>query len=90
MKTVVKINPEEEYENAKAILETSGVELLDTPSLHALDSSLENLITVARVLIEREERRRGKKKNKTPKENKAKKGRKKGDKRKEVKKLPSE
>ena len=51
MKTVVKINPEEEYEKAKLILETSGVELLDTPSLHSLDSSLENLITVARVLI---------------------------------------
>ena len=90
MKTVVKINPEEEYENAKAILETSGIELLDTPSLHSLDASLEKLITVARVLMEREEKRRGKKKDKTPKENKPKKGRKKGSNRKEVKKLPSE
>ena len=58
--------------------------------MHSLDSSLENLITVARVLIEREERRRGKKKDKVPKENKPMKGRKKGSKRKEVKKLPSE
>ena len=90
MKTVVKINPEEEYENAKAILETSGVELLDTHSLHSLDASLENLITVARVLMEREAKRRGKKKDKTPKENKPKKGTKKGTERKEVKKLPSE
>ena len=90
MKTVVKINPEEEYEKAKEILETSGVELLDTPSLHSLNSSLENLITVARVLMEREEKRRGKKKDEVPKENKPKKGRKKGDKRKEIKKLPSE
>jgi len=90
MKTIAKINPEQEYENAKAILETSGIELLDTPSLHSLDSSLEKLITVARVLIEREQKRRGKKKDKTPKDNKPKKGRKKGDKRKEVKKLPSE
>ena len=89
MKTVVKINPEEEYEKAKEILETSGVELLDTPSLHSLNSSLENLITVARVLMEREEKRRGKKKDEVPKENKPKKGRKKGDKRKEIKKLPS-
>lgn len=90
MKTIVKINPEEEYEKAKNVLETSGVELLDTSSLHLLDSSLEKLITVARVLIEREEKRRGKKKEKCPKENRPKKGRKKGDKRKEVKKLPSE
>lgn len=81
MKTVVKIDPELEYQNAKNILADTGERLLDTNSLHELDSSLENLITVARVLMEREDKRRGKKKGKVPKENKPK-GRKKGDKRK--------
>jgi transposase len=90
MKTIVKIDPEKEYQNAKNILASTGQDLLDTNSLKGLDSSIENLITVARVLIEREEKRRGKKKNKIPKENKPKKGRKKGQERKEVKKLPSE
>ena len=89
MKTVVKINPEDEYQKAKVILETSGKVLLDTPSLHALDSTIENLFTVARVLMEREDKRRGKKKI-IPKENKSKKGRKEGEQRKETKKLPSE
>ena len=56
--------------------------------MSSLDSSLENLITVARVLIEREELRRGKKK-KVPKKN-SNKGRKKGDERRKSKKLLSE
>ncbi len=87
MKTVAKINPELEYQNAKNILADVGEKLLDSKSLHGLDSSLESLITVARVLMEREDKRRGKKN--PPKENKAKKGRKKGQERKELKKLPS-
>ena len=88
MKTVVKIDPELEYQNAKSILAEVGQELLDSKSLYQLDSSIENLITVARVLMEREDKRRGKKK--VPKENKIKKGRKKGQERKEIKKLPSQ
>ena len=83
MKTVVKIDPELEYQNAKNVLAEVGQELLDSKSLHQLDASLENLITVARVLMEREDKRRGKKK--VPRENKIKKGRKKGQERKEIK-----
>ena len=88
MKTVVKIDQEQEYQNAKDILADAGEKLLDTKSLYGLDSSLENLITVTRVLMEREDKRRGKKN--PPKENKPKKGRKKGEERKELKKLPSQ
>ena len=88
MKTIVKIDPEFEYQKAKDILANAGEKLLDTSSLHGLDSSIENLITVTRVLMEREDKGRGK--NKTPKENKPKKGRKKGEQRRELKKLPSE
>lgn len=86
MKTVAKINPEEEYENAKKLLESATWD--DSTKATELDSSLENLITAARVLMEREERRRGQNppKNTDPK----KKGRKKGDDRADTKKLPSE
>lgn len=80
MKTVAKIDPEKEYENA-------GRYFFNDQSLGSLSSSVENLITATRVLIEREERRRGKKI--PPKESRPK-GRKKGEERIEVKKLPSE
>lgn len=89
MKTVIKIDPEQEYQIAKDILTDAGKKFLDTQSLHNLDSALEKLITVARILIEREDKRRGKKK-KVPKENSLKKERKAGEERKELKKLPSE
>lgn len=87
MKTVARINPEKEFENAKNILELAATQRLDTNHLNSLDSSINNIMTAARVLMEREERRRGKKT--VPKES-APKGRKKGDQRKEVHKLPSE
>jgi transposase len=87
MKTIAKINPEKEYQNAKNIIEAAGKYFFNDETLGSLNSSLENLITATRVLIEREEKRRGIKK--TPKESRPK-GRKGGDERKEVKKLPSE
>lgn len=74
MKTVAKINPEQEYENAKKLIEQAT--WTDPSKASELDSSVDNLITAARVLMEREERRRGVKK--VPKKNKAK-GRKKGE-----------
>jgi transposase len=86
MKTVAKINPEEEYENAKKIIELAGDQMLDAGSLGSLEGSVDNLITTARILIEREERRRGQRK--PPKDLKPK-GRKKGEKRSEANKLPS-
>lgn len=87
MKTITKIDPEKEYENAKKMIELATQGALDVDNAGSLDSSVDNLITVARVLIEREERRRGPKKY--PKENKSK-GRNKGESRGETKKLPSE
>lgn len=87
MKTITKIDPEKEYENAKKMIELATQKTLDVDNASSLDSSVDNLITVARVLIEREERRRGPKKY--PKENKPK-GRNKGEARAETKKLPSE
>lgn len=87
MKTVFKINPEEEYENAKKIIEQAGQKRLNPESTISLDSSVDNLITATRILMEREERRRGQKK--VPKINKPK-GRKKGDSRQDSRKLPSE
>ena len=87
MKTIAKINPEKEYENAKNIIDNAGKYFFDEQSLGILNTSVDNLIITARVLIEREERRRGKKK--APKES-IPKGRKKGDERRETKKIPSE
>ena len=87
MKTIAKIDPEKEYENAKSIIDNAGKYFFDEQSLSSLDSSLESLITATRVLIEREELRRGKKK--VPKKM-IPKGRKKGEERKKVNKLPSE
>ncbi len=71
MKTVVKIDPELEYENAKKIIDLVSKQMLDSDQISSLDSSVANLATVARVLLEREARRRGppkpNPKNKTPK-----------------------
>ena len=74
MKTVAKINPEKEYENAKKLIELARFQALDTFNANSLDNAVDNLITTARVLIEREESRRGK--TKPPKESRPK-GRKK-------------
>jgi transposase len=87
MKTVEKIDPEKEYENAKKILDEVGEYFFNEQSLHHLDSNLTNLITVVRVFIEREQLRKGK--PSPPKTNKSK-GRNEGETRAEVKKLPSE
>ena len=87
MKTIAKINPEKEYEIAKMLIETSTNKVFDPEKADSLGNSIENLITVTRILIEREERRRGK--SKPPKKDSIK-GRKKGQDRQESKKLPSE
>lgn len=88
MKTISKINPEEEYQKAKAIIELAMKDQrLSTDNANTLDSSVDNLITAARVLMEREERRRGY--PRPPKETK-KKGGKAGSERGEVNKLPSQ
>jgi hypothetical protein len=86
MKTVSKINPEEEYELAKKLIELAGQKALDKDNLTALDSSVDNLITAARILMDREERRRGQPK---PAPSNVPKGRQNGESREEGKKLPS-
>lgn len=60
MKTVSKINPEQEYEKAKELIEVASRQALNSNQFSSLDSSVNNLITATRILIEREERRRGK------------------------------
>lgn len=87
MKTVAKIEPEKEYENAKKILDEAGKYFFNEQSLNSLVCSVDNIMTAARVLMEREQRRQGAKK--PPKEAKNK-GRKEGDLRRETAKLPSE
>jgi transposase len=86
MKTISQINPEQEYELAKKIIELAGQKALDKDNLTALDSSVDNLITAARILMEREERRRGQPK---PPPFTGKKGRQTGESREDTKKLPS-
>ena len=87
MKTVAKIDPEKEYENAKRIIELAAQQQLENEQVGTLGASVDNLITATRVLLERENRRRGmpssKPKSETPK------GRKKGETREEAKKLTS-
>lgn len=87
MKTVAKIEPEKEYKNVQKILEETGKFFFNDQSLSSLSASVDNIMTAARVLMEREQRRRGTKK--PPKEAKDK-GRKEGEQRKEATKLPSE
>ncbi|NOT77778.1 MAG: hypothetical protein HOP07_02100 [Bacteriovoracaceae bacterium] len=53
MKTVVKIDPELEYEKAKKIIDLVSKQILDPDQVSSLDSSVSNLATVARVLLER-------------------------------------
>ena len=92
MKTVAKINPEIEYQNAKKIIELTTKGVLDCTKASSLDSSLEKIITATRVLMEREDRRRGLSKVRqscTPKNNKPDKNQRKKD-REDAKKLPSE
>ncbi|MBF0207751.1 MAG: IS66 family transposase [Oligoflexia bacterium] len=88
MKTVIKINPEQEYEKARKIIEEANIIKFSQNSVTSLSASVDNLMTVARVLMEREERRRGARK--PPKENPKSKGRKKGERRDDTIKLPSD
>ena len=87
MKTVSKIDPEKEYQTAKSLIEIASQKVLDLEQAGNLDSSVDNLITAARILIEREERRRGLPRPKP--EGRLPKGRKKGEVRDDAKKLPS-
>ncbi len=87
MKTVVKIDPEKEYQIAKKFIELAGEKALGSEELGPLGSSVDNLMTVARVLIEREEQRRGRPK---PPPSNPPKGRQKGEGREDFKKLPSQ
>jgi transposase len=87
MKTVSKINPEKEYEQAKKLIELASQKMLQKDDLSNLDSSVDNLMTAARVLMEREERRRGAPK---PPPSNTPKGRKAGDSRADSNKLPSQ
>lgn len=86
MKKVVKIDPEKEYETAKKLIELSAEKILETNDLGALGTSVDNLMTVARVLMEREARRHGHPKTPSTSTNK---GRNKGDPRDDFNKLPS-
>jgi len=88
MKTVHKIDPEKEYAAAKALIELASQQALDKDKASTLDKSVDNLITAARILMECEEKRRGKPKD-PPTENSPK-GRQKGEQRIESSKLPSQ
>ena len=87
MKTVSKIDPEKEYQTAKSLIEIASQKALDSNQAGNLDSSVDNLITAARILLEREQRRRGLPKTKA--EGALPKGRKKGEPRGDASKLPS-
>lgn len=90
MRKVAKIDPEREYQKAKELIERASQASLDKKELGQLDTSVDNLATAARILIEREERRRGSRK--PPKGDSGNKGKGKGKKgeRENPKKLPSE
>ena len=76
MKTVAKIDPEKEYENAKRIIELADQQKLENEQVGTLSrfflASVDNLITATRVVHERENRLGGmassKQKSETPKE----------------------
>ena len=87
MKTVAKINPELEHEKALKLISLSVDQSLGKENASSLSSSVDCLMTATRILIEREDRRRGKP---SPKKYPKKKGRKKGSKRSKTDKLPSE
>ena len=58
MKTVAKINPEKEYELAKKMIEVASQQKLDSDSYQNLNVSVDNIMSAARILMEREELRR--------------------------------
>lgn len=58
MKKVAKINPEQEYDNIKSIVTMGDVtEVLGLDRVNGLNTSLENLFTAVKVLIERLDKR---------------------------------
>lgn len=59
MKTVSKIDPEKEYQTVNSLIELASQNALNSDQASNLDSSVDNLITAARILLEREARRRG-------------------------------
>ena len=59
MKTVAQINPEKEYEIAKKMIELASEAILKKEDLSSLGNSVDNLISAARILLEREAIRRG-------------------------------
>ena len=87
MKTVHKIDPEKEYETAKGLIEVAKKDILDTQIASSLEQSVDKLMLATRILLEREDRRRGAT-SKEPKEN-APKGRQKGQEREDADKSPS-
>ena len=54
MKTVAQINPEKEYEIAKKMIELASEAILKKEDLSSLGNSVDNLISAARILLERE------------------------------------
>lgn len=84
MKTVAKINPDLEYKNAASYLDTrTGIENEAASAKNALNK----LYEATKVLMEREDRRRGKGNNR---KDYKKKGRRQGESRAETSKLPSD
>jgi len=59
MKTISKINPEEEHNLAKQIIAIARNQQLDDDNSSKLNLSVDNLMNITKILIEREERRRG-------------------------------
>lgn len=87
MKTIAKINPEKEYESANKLIDETIDHKLSSEEYNDLKSSVSNLMTATKILMEREDRRRGK--NSTKKDY-FKNSKNKGEGRGESKKLPSE
>ena len=87
VKKVSRIDPEKEYEQAKRLIERASQQVLKEQDLTTLDASVDNIMTAARILMEREERRRGAPK---PPPSNGPKGRQKGESRKDSTKLPSQ
>ena len=59
MKTVSKINPELEYKIASTLIDRALENPLDSKDHIDLKNSVDNLMTATKVLMERENRRRG-------------------------------
>ncbi len=49
MKKIAKIDPEKEYEQAKRLIEIAGNQILQNEELSSLGTSVDNLMTAARI-----------------------------------------